>query len=78
MTEAQLEGLFGGLVAKRRPVMQQSVIINELHVTWLKLHAEMEDGVICELIEQIERPGRALVSISGASGKRWALSIYWR
>src|SRR6478735_470354 len=35
--------------------MQQSVIVNKLHIPWLKLHAEMEKGIICECIEEIER-----------------------
>src|ERR1700724_704238 len=42
-------------VAKCGSVMQQSVIVNKLHVAGLKLHTEMEAGVICESIEQIER-----------------------
>src|ERR1700761_3769418 len=42
-------------VAERRSVMQQGVIVNKLHVTWLKLHTQMEAGVIGEFIEQIER-----------------------
>src|SRR5581483_8223021 len=42
-------------VAKSRPVMQQSVVVNKLHVTRLKLHTKMEAGIICEFIEQIER-----------------------
>ena len=35
--------------------MQQSVIVNKLQVTLLKLHSKMQDGVIRECIEQIER-----------------------
>ena len=35
--------------------MKQSVIVNKLHVTRLKLHSKMEVGVIRDRIEQIER-----------------------
>src|SRR5580704_4961522 len=52
-------------VAKRRSVMQQSVIVNKLHVTWLELHTQMEAGVICEFVEQIER-----LDVSGRQSRR--------
>src|ERR1700756_162606 len=42
-------------VAKCRPVMQQTVVVNKLHVTWLELHTKMEAGIIGEFVEQIER-----------------------
>ncbi len=35
--------------------MQQRVIVNELHVTRLKLHAKMKMFVVSQGIEQIER-----------------------
>src|ERR1700689_1551992 len=54
-----------GPVAKCRSVMQQSVIVNKLHVTWLELHTKMEAGVICEFVEQIER-----LDVSGCQSRR--------
>ena len=35
--------------------MQQSMIVDELHVTGLKPHAKMEPGIICERVEEIQR-----------------------
>jgi len=52
-------------VAKRRAVVQQSMIVNKLHVAWLKLHAKMENGVIGEFVEQIER-----LDMSGRQSRR--------
>lgn len=44
-----------GPIAESGPVMQQGMIVNELHVARLKPHAEMQRGIICERVKEIER-----------------------
>src|SRR3954469_10483476 len=44
-----------GPIAESGPVMQQGMIVDELHITRLKPHAEMQSGIICERVEEIER-----------------------
>ena len=44
-----------GPIAKSGPVMQQGMIVDELHVPRLEPHAEMQRRIICERVEEIER-----------------------
>src|SRR3954462_1882685 len=44
-----------GPIAESGPVMQQGMIVNELHVARLKPHAKMQSGAVCERVKEIER-----------------------
>ena len=44
-----------GPIAESGPIMQQGMIVNELHVTRLEPHAKMQSGAVCERVKEIER-----------------------
>ena len=44
-----------GPIAESGPIMQQCVIVDELHVTGLELHSKMQTGIVRERIEQVQR-----------------------
>src|SRR3569832_1691066 len=44
-----------GPITKSGPIMQQSMIVDELHVTRLKPHAKVQSGAVCEGVKEIER-----------------------
>lgn len=36
------------------PIVQDGVVVDQLHVTWLEFHGEMEARIICELIPEVQ------------------------
>jgi hypothetical protein len=66
-----------GPILEAGAVVQDRVVVHQLHVARLELHEHVERGSLVRASNMSSASTCAGVS-RGAVGKRWAESMYWR